>query len=159
MDHAKLIATAQDLLRQLQEPGTLQRFETSLAALAELLRREGDLARHLIRVEHDVKRAEAESASRVEKCQQRELIAQRQHQEATDLRNRELTALDERITALKTDIAALTEERQGARRAIEVAQAEHHDVLAGLAVEHRAATQALEATRASLAKLREAIPA
>ena len=71
MDHAKLIATAQDLLRQLQEPGTLQRFETSLATLAELLRRQDDLARQLIRIEHDVKRAEAESAAR---CQRRELI-------------------------------------------------------------------------------------
>ena len=159
MDNMALIAKAEELVRLLGEPDRLASLGQSLAAVARLLHQQDELNEQLVSIAGDVRRVEAESASRVQKCEQREAIAQRQHHAATELRNRELTALDQRITAVKTEIAALTEARQSLRQAIEVAQAEHRDVLSGLAVAQRAATQALEATRASLAKLREAIPA
>lgn len=159
MDQMAVIAKAQELVRLLEEPERLGGLAQSLATVAGLLRDHAGLIERLAGLKTDVQRAEAESASRLEKCRQRETIAARQQEEATGGRQRALATLDQRRDEITAEIATLTAERQVMRNAIERARAEQTDVLAGLALEHRAALQALEGARAALSTLRAAIPA
>ena len=159
MDHLKVITTAQDLLRQLQEQETVARFSEALDTLAELFQHQAALVAKLDLIDNDVRRAEAESGSRLQKCDQREARAQDQHRAATEARQKELATLDERCHRLLTEIGDLTTDRQRERDGLQQDQKDHAEGLVDMARERTAATQALEAVRASLVKLREAIPA
>lgn len=158
MKELALIAKAQELVRLLEDPERLQSLGQSFATVAGLLERQTELAAELVRLEDQTRRHEAESASRVLKCNQHEAAAQQRFTEAEEARHRELITLDQARTAIKTELAALYEERGRVRQEVQQARDEQADVLRGLAREQAAAAQALEASRAALTRLREAIP-
>ena len=159
MDDRRVIAAAQELLRQLQEPDRLQNIARALGQVADLLNRRVELTDGLVRLEDETRRAKAESTSRVQECQQQEDAAQRRKTDAEMVGQRELATLGQTRTQLKEEITALYDERRSVSAAIQQARDEQAAVLADIARERTIATAALEAVRASLAKLREAIPA
>lgn len=159
MEHGPLIAKAQEFLRLLKEPERLQALEQSLEAVAGLLAGQVELAKKLVRLERDVQRAGAESASRQKEFQEQERQAEQRQAEATAARQRELATLDQTRDQLKTEVAAIYEERRVAREAIQQAKDEQAQVIAALKRERTEATAALAAARGQLAQFKATIPA
>ena len=158
MDHQRLLAVAQELLRQFQMPGQLQEWQQALTSLAELLQRRAELTEQLRRIEDDTRRAQAESASRLTECREQEVAATRRTVEAVAAGEREIATLAATREQLKGEVTGLYQERQAARDALQGVRDEHALTLTALARERGEATRALETARAALTKLRETLP-
>lgn len=156
----ELVATARTLLGHFHEPIRLvAALDESLAAVAGVLQQQAELAEELVRLENEIRRHEAQSASRVKECQQREDLAEQRHADAEAARQRDRTTLEHTIETIKVELLALKTERQGLREALRQAHDEHAKALAVLAREKMAAEQATVHAREQLAKIREGIPA
>ncbi|MEK9207052.1 MAG: hypothetical protein AAB922_01120 [Patescibacteria group bacterium] len=156
----ELVATAQRLLARFEEPIQLiQALAHALEALAPLLHRQDELNEQLVSIADDVRRAQAESVSRVKEYEQREAQADQRYHAAEASRQRDLATLEQTVATIKADITALKTERQALRDALQEAREEHARGLAVLAGEKRAAEQAAATAREKLAKIREGIPA
>lgn len=155
-----VVAAARTLLGHLREPiRLLTALDESLAAVAGVLQQQAALTEELGRLETAIRRHEAESASRVKECQQREDLAEHRHADAEAARQRDRATLEQTIETIKAELSALKTERQGLREALRQARDEHAAALALLAREKTAAEQAVATAREQLAKIREGIPA
>ena len=158
--HAQVLATAlAQLQRQLKAHAVpLIELEQSLLATSAVVKRHDELTAELAVIADAIRRAEAESASRVNKCAQREAAAQQRYDDAEAGRHRDLATLESQITALKAEITTLTAERQRVREELQLARHDQADALVGLKSERDAAVKARDAVREALGKIKETIP-